>query len=62
MSSFQQRNAHFDRLFATENLLWLGQNTNHLPMSGIRSAPGPLSHSMTIDAIGRTTMSPATMT
>ena len=32
MSSFQQRNAHFDRLFATENLLWLGQNTNHLPM------------------------------
>ena len=32
MSSFQQRNAHFDRLFATENLFWLGQNTNHLPM------------------------------
>jgi histidinol-phosphate/aromatic aminotransferase/cobyric acid decarboxylase-like protein len=32
MSSFEQRNAHFDRLFATENLFWLGQNTNHLPM------------------------------
>jgi aspartate/methionine/tyrosine aminotransferase len=32
MSSFEQRNAHFDRLFATKNLLWLGQNTNHLPM------------------------------
>jgi histidinol-phosphate aminotransferase len=32
MSNFEQRNAHFDRLFATENLLWLGQNTNHLPM------------------------------
>jgi aspartate/methionine/tyrosine aminotransferase len=32
MSIFEQRNAHFDRLFATQNLLWLGQNTNHLPM------------------------------
>jgi histidinol-phosphate aminotransferase len=32
MSSFEQRNAHFDRLFATENLFWLGQNTNHLPL------------------------------
>jgi histidinol-phosphate aminotransferase len=32
MSSFEQRNAHFDRLFATQNLFWLGQNTNHLPM------------------------------
>lgn len=32
MSTFQQRNAHFDRLFATKNLFWLGQNTNHLPM------------------------------
>jgi aspartate/methionine/tyrosine aminotransferase len=32
MSSFEQRNAHFDRLFATRNLFWLGQNTNHLPM------------------------------
>jgi aspartate/methionine/tyrosine aminotransferase len=32
MSSFEQRNAHFDRLFATKNLFWLGQNTNHLPM------------------------------
>ncbi|HEY7244250.1 MAG TPA: pyridoxal phosphate-dependent aminotransferase [Xanthobacteraceae bacterium] len=32
MSTFAQRNAHFDRLFANKNLLWLGQNTNHLPM------------------------------
>jgi histidinol-phosphate aminotransferase len=32
MSTFEQRNAHFDRLFATKDLLWLGQNTNHLPM------------------------------
>jgi aspartate/methionine/tyrosine aminotransferase len=32
MSSFQQRNAHFDRLFATDDMFWLGQNTNHLPM------------------------------
>jgi aspartate/methionine/tyrosine aminotransferase len=32
MSGFAQRNAHFDRLFATQNLFWLGQNTNHLPM------------------------------
>jgi aspartate/methionine/tyrosine aminotransferase len=32
VSTFQQRNAHFDRLFATKNLFWLGQNTNHLPM------------------------------
>ncbi len=32
MSSFAERNAHFDRLFATRGLFWLGQNTNHLPM------------------------------
>ena len=32
MSAFEQRNAHFDRLFATKDLFWLGQNTNHLPM------------------------------
>jgi histidinol-phosphate aminotransferase len=32
VSTFDQRNAHFDRLFATKNLFWLGQNTNHLPM------------------------------
>jgi histidinol-phosphate aminotransferase len=32
MSSFERRNAHFDRLFSTPNLFWLGQNTNHLPM------------------------------
>lgn len=32
MSGFERRNAHFDRLFATPNLFWLGQNTNHIPM------------------------------
>ncbi len=32
MSTFAQRNAHFDRLFATKDLFWLGQNTNHLPL------------------------------
>jgi histidinol-phosphate aminotransferase len=32
MSGFERRNAHFDRLFSTPNLFWLGQNTNHLPM------------------------------
>jgi histidinol-phosphate aminotransferase len=32
MSEFEARNAHFDRLFATPGLFWLGQNTNHLPM------------------------------
>jgi aspartate/methionine/tyrosine aminotransferase len=32
VSTFEQRNAHFDRLFGTKDLFWLGQNTNHLPM------------------------------
>src|SRR5580692_5402836 len=32
MSTFEHRNEHFDRLFSTKNLFWLGQNTNHLPM------------------------------
>ncbi len=32
MSGFEARNSHFDRLFATRGLYWLGQNTNHLPM------------------------------
>jgi histidinol-phosphate aminotransferase len=32
MSSFEQRNAHFDHLFAVKDLFWLGQNTNHLPI------------------------------
>jgi histidinol-phosphate aminotransferase len=32
MSNFETRNCHFDRLFGTRNLFWLGQNTNHLPM------------------------------
>ena len=39
MNSFERRNAHFDRLFATKNLYWLGQNTNHLPMhTAVRKA------------------------
>jgi aspartate/methionine/tyrosine aminotransferase len=32
MSNFEERNAHFDRLFRMKDLFWLGQNTNHLPM------------------------------
>ena len=28
---FEVRNAHFDRLFETPGLMWLGQNTNHFP-------------------------------
>src|SRR5579859_515332 len=32
MSSFEERNLHFDLLFNVKNLFWLGQNTNHLPM------------------------------
>lgn len=31
MSDIYTRNAWFDRLFATEGLIWMGQNTNHLP-------------------------------
>jgi histidinol-phosphate aminotransferase len=39
MSSFERRNVYFDRLFATKNLYWLGQNTNHLPMhAAVRQA------------------------
>jgi len=29
--AFEVRNAHFDRLFNTPGLMWLGQNTNHFP-------------------------------
>ncbi|MCC7276495.1 MAG: pyridoxal phosphate-dependent aminotransferase [Alphaproteobacteria bacterium] len=31
MSSAAARNRHFDDLFATADLRWLGQNTNHVP-------------------------------
>jgi len=31
MSSFSSRNQYFDELFATDGLLWMGQNTNHIP-------------------------------
>ncbi len=32
MRDFEQRNRHFDRLVGTEDLRWLGQNTNHYPV------------------------------
>lgn len=28
---FEVRNQHFDRLFNTQGLMWMGQNTNHFP-------------------------------
>ena len=31
MKPFEIRNRHFDRLFNTPGLMWLGQNTNHFP-------------------------------
>lgn len=31
MKQFEIRNRHFDKLFNTPGLMWLGQNTNHLP-------------------------------
>ena len=31
MRQFEVRNQHFDRLFNTPDLMWLGQNTNHFP-------------------------------
>lgn len=31
MKPFEVRNRHFDRLFNTPGLMWLGQNTNHYP-------------------------------
>ncbi|MBU0584433.1 MAG: pyridoxal phosphate-dependent aminotransferase [Alphaproteobacteria bacterium] len=31
MSDFSTRNQYFDALFATDGLLWMGQNTNHIP-------------------------------
>lgn len=31
MSSAELRNQYFDRLFNTPDLMWLGQNTNHMP-------------------------------
>ncbi len=31
MKQFEVRNQHFDRLFNTPGLMWLGQNTNHFP-------------------------------
>lgn len=32
MSSAEDRNRYFDRLFSDPGLMWLGQNTNHHPM------------------------------
>jgi aspartate/methionine/tyrosine aminotransferase len=31
MRPFEARNRHFDQLFNTPGLMWLGQNTNHFP-------------------------------
>lgn len=31
MKAFELRNRHFDRLFSTPGVMWLGQNTNHFP-------------------------------
>ena len=35
MSSFAQRNAHFDRLFATNKLFWLGQKNDPRALQAI---------------------------
>jgi aspartate/methionine/tyrosine aminotransferase len=32
MGDFEIRNRHFDRLFSQTGLMWMGQNTNHVPM------------------------------
>lgn len=32
MGDFDIRNRHFDRLFSQPGLMWMGQNTNHVPM------------------------------
>jgi len=32
MGEFDVRNRHFDRLFSRPDLMWMGQNTNHIPM------------------------------
>ncbi|MGE0874521.1 MAG: pyridoxal phosphate-dependent aminotransferase [Burkholderiales bacterium] len=32
MGEFDVRNRHFDRLFSRSDLIWMGQNTNHIPM------------------------------
>ncbi len=31
MSDLNTRNKYFDELFSTAGLLWMGQNTNHIP-------------------------------
>ena len=46
MRKFEIRNQHFDRLFNTPNLMWLGQNTNHFH-------PHPAVKQAMIDAIDR---------
>jgi len=39
MGDFDIRNRHFDRLFSRPDLMWMGQNTNHIPMhSAVREA------------------------
>lgn len=46
MRKFEIRNQHFDRLFNTPGLMWLGQNTNHFH-------PHPAVKQAMIDAIDR---------
>ncbi len=46
MRNFEIRNQHFDRLFNTPGLMWLGQNTNHFP-------PHPAVVQAMLDSIGR---------
>jgi len=31
MEPYQRRNRHFEELVARPGLIWMGQNTNHLP-------------------------------
>lgn len=35
MGDFDIRNRHFDRLFSRPDLMWMGQNTNHVPMHAV---------------------------
>ncbi len=38
-AAYQQRNDHFEALLANPDLIWMGQNTNHLPThSAVRAA------------------------
>ena len=43
MEPYQRRNQHFRELFANPDLLWMGQNTNHL------ATPPKVKQAMTAD-------------